>query len=168
MVAFRARRLVWEEMAVMVAVTALISLAASPSSVTRPEASWALTTAFEVVFLARSEFWAISWMVADISSAAAATVFMLTDACSMAAETEFMFCVTSPVALLTALAIDAVRAEPAVIWVEMPESCVEEEARAWVAVVISPSISLVRPTMVFMAPDRCPMASFAAWLKVMV
>lgn len=58
MVAFKASRLVWEEMAAMLAVTEPISLAALPSWSMWRVVSAALTTASEVVRLASSALWA--------------------------------------------------------------------------------------------------------------
>ena len=58
MVAFRARRCVWAEMADMVEVTVPISLAAWPSWSMWRAVSSALATASVVVRLARSALWA--------------------------------------------------------------------------------------------------------------
>ena len=131
MVAFRARRLVWEEMAAMVSVTLPISWAASPSCLRTSAKLFTRWAAPSVVPRARSVLSAISPMVDVISSVAAATEDRLDVVSSMPAATEEMLELISSAAVATVDVLAERERTFWVVWVLTAESSVAEEATVW-------------------------------------
>ena len=98
-------------------------------------AAWRVASS--VMRRAFSELPAISPMVAVICSVAEATLVRLVVVCSMPAATEVTLAVISSAAAATACALSEACCEPAVIWLELADSSVDEEEKTWIPLVIS-------------------------------
>src|SRR3989339_869271 len=159
MVAFKARRLVCSEMSVMVSVTLPMAWATFPRRTICSPADLDWFTALSVMVFAVSVFFAISLMVAVISSTAVTTEWVFSVEDSIFFETLPMLALISFAARDTVSALSALRAAVSETWSESPVRS-PAEALSW-SIPVLISITMLRKLllMVFMLLTIMPSSS---------